>query len=50
MLLFIRMEEHHAIEPIEVMKDFALGSVLAGIIGFAFGWIGGYVRLRATMW
>jgi len=41
------MEEHHAIEPIEVMKDFALGSVLAVIIGFAFGWIGGYVRLRA---
>ncbi|MCP6373859.1 cation:proton antiporter, partial [Klebsiella pneumoniae] len=36
------MEEHHAIEPIEVMKDFALGSVLAVIIGFAFGWIGGY--------
>ena len=41
------MEEHHAIEPLEVMRDFALGSVLAVIIGFAFGWIGGYVRLRA---
>ena len=41
------MEEHHAIEPREVMRDFALGSVLAVIIGFAFGWIGGYVRLRA---
>ncbi|MFC2744899.1 MAG: cation:proton antiporter, partial [Rothia dentocariosa] len=29
------MEEHHAIEPLEVMRDFALGSVLAVIIGFA---------------
>lgn len=41
------MTSHHAIEPLEVLKDFALGSIIAVLLGFLFGWLGGYVRLRA---
>lgn len=37
----------HHIDPLSVLKDFALGSILAVIIGYVFGWLGGYVRQRA---
>lgn len=41
------MTSGHHIDPLSVLKDFALGSILAVIIGYVFGWLGGYVRQRA---
>lgn len=41
------MTSGHHIEPLSVAKDFVLGSILAVIIGYIFGWLGGYVRQRA---
>ena len=41
------MTNGHHIDPFSVLKDFALGSILAVIIGYVFGWLGGYVRQRA---
>ena len=41
------MTNGHHIDPLSVAKDFVLGSILAVIIGYVFGWLGGYVRQRA---
>ena len=41
------MTSGHHIEPLSIAKDFVLGSILAVIIGYIFGWLGGYVRQRA---
>ena len=41
------MTNGHHIDPLSVAKDFVLGSILAVIIGYIFGWLGGYVRQRA---
>ena len=41
------MTSGHHIDPLSVAKDFVLGSILAVIIGYIFGWLGGYVRQRA---
>lgn len=41
------MTNGHHINPLSVAKDFVLGSILAVIIGYIFGWLGGYVRQRA---
>lgn len=41
------LETHHQVEPLQVVWDFTFGAVVAVGIGYAFGWLGGYVRQRA---
>lgn len=41
------IETHHSVEPLQVLWSFTFGSVVAVVIGYIFGWLGGYVRQRA---
>ena len=41
------IESDHHVDALQVSIDFVVGSVMAVIIGYLFGWVGGYVRRAA---
>ena len=41
------IDHHEKVDPLKVLWDFSFGAVVAVVVGYIFGWLGGYVRQKA---